>query len=265
MDKIRFTIITVCLNAEEYIESTIRSVLTQKSGDYEYIIKDGGSRDKTPEIVNRLTGGMEKVRVISQRDSSIYDAMNQALSQVKGEYVFFLNAGDCFFNEEVLEKTDEFLKKHAADVVYGNILSVEGKKKQLRKYGRVSGKKIYFLIGGCICHQAMFARAGLFKDRQFQTGYQVCADREWQLYQLGKKASFAPMDFTVASVLVEGFSKNNVKRLETETRECLVKYCPKNIWIYDGIMKLKKSRAVLWLIRMLERKMFTRRYDGKSS
>ena len=78
MRKLRFTIITVCFNAQKYIGETINSVLKQDFDDYEYIIKDGGSTDNTLYIVNSYIEENKKINFISEKDKPINHDMNCA-------------------------------------------------------------------------------------------------------------------------------------------------------------------------------------------
>ena len=101
-----FSIIVVCLNAGEKLQETIDSILDQTWQDYEIIIKDGGS---TEEVTRKYLDGYAnahdaaygrseaesavKLRVYSSKDTGIYDAMNQAVRYVRGDYVLFLKIG----------------------------------------------------------------------------------------------------------------------------------------------------------------------------
>lgn len=257
MNKMRFSIITVCFNAEKCIEKTMLSVLKQDFNDYEYIIKDGKSSDNTLNRIYPLIEDDARVSVISTPDHGIYDAMNEAVKLARGEYIFFLNAGDCFCDKEVLSKVDMFLKNNKADVAYGNIIQIEGKQRQIRQYGKMYQKKMFYLTGDCICHQAMFAKRDLFK-KEFDLKYKVCADREWQLYWLSNKASFLPMSFEVAEVLVDGFSKTHLKDFEREVRECINLYFPKEAWIYSIIETMKRSKVLLKLLKAVEGVLFVK-------
>ena len=253
MEKVKYTIITVCYNAEKYIRETIESLLCQTYMDYEYIIKDGGSTDKTLEIAHSLLDGKENIYIVSNPDKGIYDAMNQAVEMARGEYVYFLNAGDCFVNQNVLANVEVISSKRKSDILYGNIVQVEEKQRVIYKYGKVCKSKLYFSIGACICHQAMFVKRKLFDEKNFDTTYKVCADREWQLYQMKKKVVFTPMNFEVASVLVDGFSSVHVKELEEEIVECLEQYCTGTSWIYKTILKIKKNKLILRMLRTIEK------------
>lgn len=259
MYQYKFTIITVCFNAEKYIKETIESVLKQNFRDYEYIIKDGKSKDSTLSIIHSMVEENDRFHVVSDADQGIYDAMNQAVSLAKGEYVIFLNAGDCLADNCVLKNVNEFIQKKPADVVYGNILQSGNSGKRLRKYGQICSKKWYFLSGDCICHQAMFARTELFSEKLFDTRYLVCADKEWQLYHISRKRKFSAMNFTVASILQEGFSADHVQDFERETFECLCAYENKMVWLYKGIDIMKHNKVGIYFLKSIEKSFFIKR------
>lgn len=98
-----FSLITVCLNPGDKLRKTLESALKQTCGDFELIVKDGGSSDGSLEK-NRELLKDPRIRVITEKDTGIYDAMNQAVSHAEGQYIFFLNCGDTLYDETVLEK-----------------------------------------------------------------------------------------------------------------------------------------------------------------
>ena len=103
--EIKYSILVVCLNAGQRLLDTIDSIISQKYQNYEIIIKDGESQDGSVELVkSRYTEYLSRIQIYSQRDSGIYDAMNQACTYAKGDYYLFLNTGDSFYDEFVLEK-----------------------------------------------------------------------------------------------------------------------------------------------------------------
>ena len=106
MNKLKFTIITVSYNAESCIEGTIKSVLIQSYKNIEYIIIDGGSTDNTLKIINKYKKEIDII--VSEPDQGIYDAMNKGLNLAKGHFVNFLNAGDTFYNNEVLSLVSKY-------------------------------------------------------------------------------------------------------------------------------------------------------------
>jgi glycosyltransferase involved in cell wall biosynthesis len=252
----RFTIITVCYNAEKYIGQTLLSLLNQTFKNYELIIKDGESTDCTMEIINSMVKESDKIHIISEKDKGIYDAMNQSLKLATGEYIYFLNAGDYFCNEYILEKVDEFIKTNGVQVLHGDTIKISDKGECIRKYRDICHKKFYFLTGDCICHQAIFAKRNLFENKEFDTSYKVCADKEWQLYQLTQGTTFVSMGFPVSKVRAEGYSSKHVKYLENETHRCLEKYCKKTVWIYNLVDILKKNIVAVSFFRLVENVFF---------
>lgn len=102
----RFSIIVVCLNPGDKFADTIKSIQMQTCSDYEVIVKDGLSTDGALERFGALS---EQFHVIRQQDNGIYDAMNQAVRETTGQYVYFLNCGDRFYTDTVLEKMAEVI------------------------------------------------------------------------------------------------------------------------------------------------------------
>ena len=98
MAKPKFSIVTVCYNAGDKLHETIATALQQTYENFEIIIKDGLSKDDSLQRVPED----ERIFVYSYKDQGIYDAMNQALKEITGDYVYFLNCGDSFYDENVL-------------------------------------------------------------------------------------------------------------------------------------------------------------------
>lgn len=253
MSKCKFTIITVCYNAECHIEETIKSVLSQSYREFEYIIKDGQSADRTMELACSLTDKDNRAIIIQGKDKGIYDAMNIAVSQAVGEYILFLNAGDKFVDEHVLQKVSDYILQEDIDILYGDVIEVGQERSHLRTYTEKNCKMWYYSLGACLCHQAMFCKRKLFRKKLFDLQYKVCADREWQMYHLKKGAKAKPLKSAVAEVLVEGFSTVHVTDLEEETRSCVKKYCGLWYQIYRLLMLIKKNEFLLNMIRKMEK------------
>ena len=97
----RFSVVVVCLNPGEKLNQTLGSILSQTYDDYEIVVKDGGSRDGSVEAMREDP----RIRLFREKDSGIYDAMNQAVAHWDGGFLMFLNWGDYFADEKVLELT----------------------------------------------------------------------------------------------------------------------------------------------------------------
>ncbi len=107
-----FSLLTVCFNPGEKLRETLESALRQTCGDFELIVKDGGSSDGSLEKNQDLLSD-PRVRVYTEKDTGIYDAMNQAVGHASGKYLFFLNCGDTLYDENVLEKVKQAAEKDA--------------------------------------------------------------------------------------------------------------------------------------------------------
>lgn len=116
---LKFSIITVCYNAENEIEKTVLSVLKQTYNNIEYLIIDGGSNDGTINIIKHY--GDKIIFWISEPDKGIYDAMNKGLNHACGDYLLFLNAGDWLYDETVIAKVASAINDNAT-FAYGKIV-----------------------------------------------------------------------------------------------------------------------------------------------
>lgn len=113
------SIVTVSYNAVLTIEQTILSVINQTYPNVEYIIIDGGSTDGTVDIIKKYE---DKIAYwVSEPDKGIYDAMNKGGLKATGDFIQFLNAGDWFENEYVIEKIFKDWYKRV-DVIYGDMI-----------------------------------------------------------------------------------------------------------------------------------------------
>ena len=91
----KISVVTICYNSKLFIEKTILSVINQSYEDLEYIVVDGGSTDGTLDVIHKYSNRITKW--ISEKDEGIYNAMNKALDIITGDWVIFMNSGDCFY------------------------------------------------------------------------------------------------------------------------------------------------------------------------
>ena len=122
MQKIKknlITIITVVKNSEQTIERCIQSVLNQNYDNFEYIIIDGGSKDKTKEILDKYKAKVDMV--ISENDNGIWDAMNKGLNKASGNIIGFLNADDYYFPNS-LNIVNKYFQENSIDFLFGSVM-----------------------------------------------------------------------------------------------------------------------------------------------
>ena len=96
----KYSIITINYNNKDGLEKTILSVINQTCQDFEYIIIDGGSTDGSVDVIKKYADRIDYW--VSEPDKGIYNAMNKGIIKAKGEYLNFMNSGDCFYDNEVL-------------------------------------------------------------------------------------------------------------------------------------------------------------------
>lgn len=203
----RVSIITVCKNAENTIEDTINSVISQTYRDIEHIIIDGCSTDKTVSVVNKYK---DKLAVfVSENDNGIYDAMNKGIRLSTGDIFYFLNANDVLLHSSVIENVVNRFLESDADVMYGDILMLEKDTGicNLKKHCNVNR---FYLYANAICQQATFYRLSAFeKSGLFDPVYKIAADHEWVLRSFFKRKVKAEyMNIPVAIFTLGGLSSN---------------------------------------------------------
>lgn len=193
----RISLITVCYNAEASIARALQSARAQTYRNFELLVVDGASKDRTLEVVREF-GDLPLV-VSSEPDQGIYDAMNKGVSRARGDILFFLNADDRLWDPDVLARVAQvFDADPELDMVWGDVISVfpDGDTER-DSYAHVTpGTLVY----GSLCHQATFARKRLF-DRYgvFNTAYPICADYDWFMRVLRGGARYRHVDLDVAA------------------------------------------------------------------
>jgi glycosyltransferase involved in cell wall biosynthesis len=178
MNTPKVTIITAVLNGEKHIEETIKSIVNQDYGNFEYIIIDGGSTDRTVDIIKRYE---EKVKFwVSEKDEGISDAFNKGLKASSGEYINFQGDGDRLFSFDTLSKVFRDHNFNHDTFISGRIerVSEEGCSLFLSKFITDFDKKS-LLFKLSIPHQGLFTHKSFYeKYGDFDLENVFCMDYE---------------------------------------------------------------------------------------
>lgn len=233
MNKPLITIITVCYNASKYIEKTILSVINQTYSNIEYVIIDGGSSDGTIDIIKKYSKHI--TFWVSEPDKGIYDAMNKGIKHASGEWINFMNCGDTFTDNNVIETIFENNIYKGVKVIYGNIVWVNHNTFTQQKAYPL--KTISYRMP--FCHQASFIKTSYAKQNLFNTKFKIASDYHCMhtlYYNHGEKA-FYYIDLYIANFdLSDSFSINNSYKHWLEYIE--IRSSHKDFrWYYDYIKK----------------------------
>lgn len=181
------TIITVCFNAAKDMEKTIQSVIAQENCEIEYIIKDGASTDDTKALVRQYEPQLRKLKnfvFVSDEDAGLYDAMNTATQMAQGEFVLFLNSGDCFVDKNTVSYVEN--GNFEGELLYGDMVQVSEGRYHLCKANRETVEN--FPRNMNFSHQALFIKTDVMKELKYDTHYRLCADYDFfqKAYANGK-------------------------------------------------------------------------------
>ena len=221
----KITVVTVCYQAENTIEETIQSVLAQEYQDMEYLIIDGKSTDRTMDIVRQYADDA-RMRVISEKDTGLYNAMNKGSREAQGDYIIFLNSGDIFADKNVLADMAPHLIK---DIVFGNVVRRFKNREILEKY---PGKQVVLwllLQGKMMSHQVIFTKTTVMRRYGFDETYKITADYDFLVRARRDKCSMQYIDRTVSIVEnCEGISSvpANLEQMRKEDDRSLKRNFP---------------------------------------
>lgn len=176
-----FSIITVVRNAPQALKVTLESVASQTCALYEHLIIDGASTDSTLSEIEKIHN--PRIKLTSEPDRGIYDAMNKGLRLAQGDYVMFLNAGDTLATDHTLQLLADTAMDHDyPGIIYGETMIVNHNGKILgARHLRAPETLTFesFAQGMLVCHQAFVVLKKLTVE--FDERYRLSADYDWCL------------------------------------------------------------------------------------
>lgn len=218
----KLSIITVCMNIRDGIRKTCDSVVRQIWRDFEWIVMDGGSTDGTREILEEYSDYI--TILVSEKDGGIYNAMNKGIRAASGEWVIFLNGGDCLASETVLEEVFGGKPRDDADILHGGTLTEIG--------GDIVGNgdtqapetiTTAYFVNGSLNHQSVFIRRSLFERfGLYDEGIPIAADYEKWIVFAKNGCRFEKLPLFVAIYNMEGESSVKAFRRIVRRSKALV-------------------------------------------
>lgn len=226
---IKITIVTVCRNSAATIRDTLESVASQSYRNLEHIIIDGGSTDETLAVINEWK--KYPVRLISEPDKGIYDAMNKGIRLATGDVVGILNSDDLYYDVHVLETVFRTMNGGTVDACYADLIYVDrnNPEKIIRYWKSCIFKKGLFLKGWAPPHPTFFVRRCIYeKYGLFDLNYCLAADFELMVRFLERpeiKSAYIPKIFV--KMRFGGASNKSVMNIIRQNIE-IYKACKKN-------------------------------------
>ena len=246
------TVITVVYNGAKYLEDTIKSVINQTYPNVEYIIIDGGSRDGTLDIIKKYEDYVDYW--VSEPDKGIYDAMNKGIDLATGQWINFMNAGDKFFNDNIIFFIYQNVKSLNSnyDIVYGKVGIINEKGEIDAIYGlneKESFKKLKKYMS--ISHQSTFYRLEFFKKTgKYDNDFKIAGDYEILLRNY-KNLQIKFLDSILSLMLNNGISQTQITKVFKEFTRAKLKNKDKirvtntKIYIYYLVMMIKRIIKIL--------------------
>lgn len=211
----KLSIITVCLNSEKTIEKTIESVVSQGCPELEYIIVDGGSTDRTLDIIKRELAAGHVEKYVSEKDKGIADAFNKGILLSSGEVIGIINSDDQYL-PGVLRKVAELYEATSLDfILYGNMIRKrQGETKRIRPR---PFPNIWKYVDCPFDHPTLFVPKRIY-DRVglFNTGYRYAMDYDFYARALDLGVEFRCLNEDIALFSGEGKSGQRPRECHRE-------------------------------------------------
>lgn len=201
----KVTIITVIFNDKNGLARTIKSIKNLSYCNIEFIVIDGDSTDGSKDIIYQNANIIDYLS--SEKDHGIYDAMNKGIDQSHGEFIIFMNAGDEFASNDVIEKTFSQANWQSSDIIYGDrfYISRNGASSLQKALGHENiNKRMPF------GHQSVFIRSSILKIFKFDTTYKSAADYNQIVHLYREKKIFEYIPIPICKFYAGGTSENGM-------------------------------------------------------
>lgn len=230
-NKVKFSIITVVLNNDKHIERVIKSVDNQTYKNYEYIVVDGGSKDKTQDILKRYEKKISKI--IIKKDKNLWQAMNRGISASKGEIICIINSDD-YFTKNALKIVNKYFQNHNIDYFFGAV-------KKRKIFYHFNPESINYKFNCYPSHSiSFFVKKKIHKDLgYYDEDLKFCADYSF-FYKLFKSKKYKYKNGKKSELL--GYF--NTEGLSSRVGFFKTLY-------YESVVRLKNNQNFLFIFLIL--------------
>ena len=255
----KISIIVVSLNTVDSFIKTIDSITSQTNQNYEIIVIDGGSTDGTIEEIAKRKKFFSFYSI--EKDDGIYDAMNKGIDHIKTDWTIFLNSGDVFYNNHILNKIINLcvLKN---DIIFSNTIVNNSNLKYVVTSKQFNKNTIVMPF----CHQSSIVKTSLLKSYKFNTKYSLSSDFNFFLECFIQGNNFLYFNNIISIVKSEGISDNQRQKVFSENLEILNKKNKNIISLLIYILMLREflvSSIKFFLPKKIIRIVFQLKYRNR--
>ncbi len=172
----KYSIITVNYNNKEGLRQTIESVIHQTFRDFEFIVIDGGSNDGSADVLREYD--QQLTYWVSESDKGIYNAMNKGIRKATGDYLNFMNSGDCFYDNNRLQIIENLHLE--SDMIIGSDYWVNPQTGEDFQTILPLRLEMFTFYKGSLPHQSTFFKRTLFNNDYYNENMKVVSD--WIFY-----------------------------------------------------------------------------------
>lgn len=213
MRSVFFSIIIPSYCSEKTIGACIDSIVSQSFKQFEILVIDGGSSDKTMEIVSSY--GTAISRVVSEKDRGVYHAINKGIDLAQGEYIYVLGSDDKLFEKNTLQKVYTIISDFLPQLAFANVKNIGRQHSAVPLiHNSVFDTNIY--LRNTLHQQGCFYHYSLFSKNKFNDDYKILGDYDFHLKLFKDKISAYGFNDIIAECEAQGLSKRFTKKLYQE-------------------------------------------------
>ena len=219
----RFTIITATYNSVFSIEQCLLSIVEQSFKDVEIIVVDGLSSDGTLDKIHTLIKKHSNIRLISEDDKGIYDALNKGINMASGDIIGFVHSDDMLANHNVLSNIQNCFELNSVDGVYGDLEYVKkhDESQVVRHWQSCSFNQSLLAKGWSPPHPTLYLKKSVYeKHGQFSLNYKISSDYDFmtRLFK-DKQLRFWYLPKVITKMRIGGASNKNLKNILIKSYE----------------------------------------------
>jgi glycosyltransferase involved in cell wall biosynthesis len=237
----KISIVTVVKNNKKNLLISIKSILTQSFKNFEHIIYDGMSHDGTRSIIKKYLN--KNTRYICRADKNYYEGLNYAVKAATGDYIGILNAGDKYFDSNVLDRINKKILSTKCDLLFGNLIYFNIKNYTTRIWN-FPIKDLNSLTALKIASPTLFIKKKIIMSNLYNTKYNISSDTDFKIRISKKNLNYVYLNQIIVLMKTGGLSTNSKFFLRKMREDILIlrkyfKFVFMFVYFYKVLIKLK--------------------------